>query len=321
MSNKTIKAINFLAKPKHESVKFFLFGDEHALCYKTKHHCLKDQDLQLLEKVYIDLDDDNFESLLDQSLMTNSLFNEKKVVYVSLNKNRLNKELISKIQKIIEYETENILIVEILSLTKKAIEKELINNFDGNAIFIDCFHPYETEIKTFLETNLPDYLNKTENIQIFLEMYEGNFSALLNDLEILKILEIDNEEKAMKVFSNKGDKNNYKLIEYISKKDTRLALSVIESMRMNDRNSIALLIWILSRDINALKHVSEGKNIRSLGIWENQIQWYQNISTRIAPKTINKLIDEVNIVDRKFKGVLNGDPWNGIKDIVLSLSA
>ena len=54
MSNKTIKAINFLAKPKHESVKFFLFGDEHALCYKTKHHCLKDQDLQLLEKVYID---------------------------------------------------------------------------------------------------------------------------------------------------------------------------------------------------------------------------------------------------------------------------
>ena len=152
MSNKTIKAINFLAKPKHESVKFFLFGDEHALCYKTKHHCLKDQDLQLLEKVYIDLDDDNFESLLDQSLMTNSLFNEKKVVYVSLNKNRLNKELISKIQKIIEYETENILIVEILSLTKKAIEKELINNFDGNAIFIDCFHPYESEIKTFLET-------------------------------------------------------------------------------------------------------------------------------------------------------------------------
>ncbi len=321
MSNKIIKAINFLAKPKHESAKFFLFGDEHALCYKSKHHCLKDQDLQLLEKVYLDIDNNDFESLLDQSLMTNSLFNEKKVVFISLNKNRLNKELISKFQKIIEYETEDILIVEILSLTKKAIEKELINNFEGNAIFIDCFPPYESEIKNFLGTSLPGYLNKTENIQIFLEMYEGNFSALLNDLEILKLLEIDNEEMAMKVFSNKGDKNNYKLIEYISKKDTKLALSVIESMRMNDRNSVALLIWILSRDINAIKHVSQGKNIRSLGIWENQTQWYQKISNRITPKTINKLIDEVNIVDRKFKGVLNGDPWSGIKNIVLSLSA
>ena len=118
MSNKSIKAINFLAQPNHESGKFFIFGDEHALCYKSKQHCLNHQNLQLLEKIYLDLDDDNFASLLDQSLMTNSLFNEKKVIFVSLSKNRLNRELISKIQKIIEYETENILIVEILSLTK-----------------------------------------------------------------------------------------------------------------------------------------------------------------------------------------------------------
>ncbi len=321
MPNKQIKAIKFLAESKYESSKFFLYGDEHALCYKSKHHCLKDQDLQLLEKIYLDLDDDNFESLLDQSLMSNSLFNEKKVVFISLNKNRLNKELLKKFQKILEYETENILVVEILSLAKKTIEKDLINNIEGSAIFIDCFPPFESEIKNFLESNLPSYLNKIQNIQVFLEMYEGNFSALLNDLEILKILEIDNEEMAMKVFSNKGDKNNYKLIEHISKRDTKLALSIIESMKRNDRNSAALLIWILSRDINAIKHVSQGKNIRSLGIWENQVQWYKEISSRVTSKTIDKLVNEVNVVDRKFKGVLNGDPWNGIKNIVLSLSA
>ena len=321
MPNKQIKAIKFLAESKYESSKFFLYGDEHALCYKSKHHCLKDQDLQLLEKIYLDLDDDNFESLLDQSLMSNSLFNEKKVVFISLNKNRLNKELLKKFQKILEYETENILVVEILSLAKKTIEKDLINNIEGSAIFIDCYPPFESEIKNFLESNLPSYLNKIQNIRVFLEMYEGNFSALLNDLEILKILEIDNEEMAMKVFSNKGDKNNYKLIEHISKKDTKLALSVIESMKRNDRNSVALLIWILSRDINAIKHVSQGKNIRSLGIWENQVQWYKEISSRVTSKTIDKLVNEVNVVDRKFKGVLNGDPWNGIKNIVLSLSA
>ena len=321
MPNKQIKAINFLDSTKHELTKFFLYGDEHALCYKSKHHCLKDQDLQLLEKIYLDLNDDNFDSLLDQSLMSNSLFNEKKAVFISLNKNRLNKELIKKFQKILEYDTENILVVEILSLTKKTIEKDLINNIEGDAIFIDCFPPFELEFKNFLKSNLPSYLNKKEHIQVFLEMYEGNFSALLNDLEILKILEIDNEEMAMKVFSNNGDKNNYKLIEHISKRDTKLALSVIESMKRNDRNSVALLIWILSRDINAIKHVSQGKNIRSLGIWENQVQWYKEISSRITAKTIDKLVNEVNIVDRKFKGVLNGDPWNGIKDIVLSLSA
>ena len=321
MSNKSIKAINFLAQPNHESVKFFIFGDEHVLCYKSKQHCVNHQDLQLLEKIYLDLDDDNFTSLLDQSLMSNSLFNEKKVIFVSLSKNRLNKELISKFQKIIQCETENILIVEVLSLSKKAVEKELIDNFGSDAIFVDCFPPYESEIRNFLEANLPTFLNNKENIQLFLEMYEGNFSSLLNDLEILKILEIEDEEMAMRVFSNKGDKNNYKLIEYISKKDTKSALSVIESMKINDRNSVALLIWILSRDINAIKYALEGKNIRSLGIWENQIQWYQKISSRIAPKKIENMINKINIVDRRFKGVLKGDPWTGLKDIVLSLSA
>ena len=53
MPNKQIKAIKFLAESKYESSKFFLYGDEHALCYKSKHHCLKDQDLQFLEKMFV----------------------------------------------------------------------------------------------------------------------------------------------------------------------------------------------------------------------------------------------------------------------------
>ena len=93
MSNKQIKAINFLSNSEHKSVKFFLYGNEHALCYKSKKHCLKDHDLQLLEKIYLNVDDDNFESLLDQSLMMNSLFNEKKVVIITMNKSRINKDL------------------------------------------------------------------------------------------------------------------------------------------------------------------------------------------------------------------------------------
>ena len=103
MSNKQIKAINFLSNSKHKSLKFFLYGNEHALCYKSKNHCLNDHDLQLLEKIYLDLDDDDFESLLDQSLMSNSLFNEKKVVFINMNKSRINKDLVSIFQKIIKF--------------------------------------------------------------------------------------------------------------------------------------------------------------------------------------------------------------------------
>ena len=320
MSAKLIKAIKFSLSTTDNVNKYFLFGDEHILMYQVKNHCLKTLDIKLLEKFYIDIADENFDAKLDQCLMSNSLFNEKKVVFLNLSKNRLNKELVERFKKIIAYETDNILITEITNLSKKVIEKDIISKLDGDGCFIDCSSPYDSEIESYLKNNLPVFLNKNEHIKVLLEMYEGNFSALLNDLEILKILEIKEEREAMTIFTSNGDKNNYKLIEHISNNESDSALSIINSMKKKDRNSVPLLIWILARDINAIKFIKDGKNLKTLGIWDNQINMYNRISDRTSRESIDKSINTLDGIDKCFKGVLNGDPWNGIKDIVLELS-
>ena len=320
MSAKLIKAIKFTLSTTDNVNKYFLFGDEHILMYQVKNHCLKTLDIKLLEKFYIDIADENFDANLDQCLMSNSLFNEKKVVFLNLSKNRLNKELVERFKKIIAYETDNILITEITNLSKKVIEKDIISKLDGDGCFVDCSSPYDSEIESYLKNNLPVFLNKNEHIKVLLEMYEGNFSALLNDLEILKILEIKEEREAMTIFTSNGDKNNYKLIEHISNNESDSALSIINSMKKKDRNSVPLLIWILARDINAIKFIKDGKNLKTLGIWDNQINMYKRISDRTSRESINKSINTLDGIDKCFKGVLNGDPWNGIKDIVLELS-
>ena len=320
MSAKLIKAIKFSLSTTDNENKYFLFGDEHILMYQVKNHCLKTLDIKLLEKFYIDIADENFDANLDQCLMSNSLFNEKKVVFLNLSKNRLNKELVERFKKIIAYETDNILITEITNLSKKVIEKDIISKLDGDGCFIDCSSPYDSEIESYLKNNLPVFLNKNEHIKVLLEMYEGNFSALLNDLEILKILEIKEEREAMTIFTSNGDKNNYKLIEHISNNESDSALSIINSMKKKDRNSVPLLIWILARDINAIKFIKDGKNLKTLGIWDNQINMYKRISDRTSKESIDKSINTLDGIDKCFKGVLNGDPWNGIKDIVLELS-
>ena len=320
MSAKLIKAIKFSLSTTDNVNKYFLFGDEHILMYQVKNHCLKTLDIKLLEKFYIDIADENFDAKLDQCLMSNSLFNEKKVVFLNLSKNRLNKELVERFKKIIAYETDNILITEITNLSKKVIEKDIISKLDGDGCFIDCSSPYDSEIESYLKNNLPVFLNKNEHIKVLLEMYEGNFSALLNDLEILKILEIKEEREAMTIFTSNGDKNNYKLIEHISNNESDSALSIINSMKKKDRNSVPLLIWILARDINAIKFIKDGKNLKTLGIWDNQINMYKRISDRTSRESIDKSINTLDGIDKCFKGVLNGNPWNGIKDIVLELS-
>ena len=321
MPSKQLKAIKFFSSSSLNSNKFIIFGDEYVLSYRTKKHCLKDLDINLLEKSYIDMADDNFNESLDQCLMSNSLFNEEKVVFISLAKNRLNKELNERFAKIIDYQTDNLLIIEISNLSKKIIERDIISKHDGDAVFIDCSPPYNSEIESYLKENLPDFLNKSENIKVLLEMYEGNFSSLLNDLEILKILEIENEKAAMEVFTNNGDKNNFKLIEHMSKNESESALSIIDSMKKKDRNSVPLLIWILARDINAIKFIKDGKNLKPLGIWDNQISMYRKISDRTSKQSLEKSINKLDSIDKCFKGVLQGDPWNGIKSIVLELSS
>ena len=320
MSAKLIKAIKFTLSATDNVNKYFLFGDEHILMYQVKNHCLKALDIKLLEKFYIDIADENFDANLDQCLMSNSLFNERKVVFLTLSKNRLNKELVERFKKIMAYETDNILITEITNLSKKAIEKDIISKLDGDGCFIDCSSPYDSEIESYLKNNLPVFLNKNEHIKVLLEMYEANFSALFNDLEILKILEIKEEKEAMTIFTSNGDKNNYKLIEHISNNESDSALSIINSMKKKDRNSVPLLIWILARDINAIKFIKDGKNLKTLGIWDNQIYMYKRISDRTSRESIDKSINTLDGIDKCFKGVVNGDPWNGIKDIVLELS-
>ena len=143
MSAKLIKAIKFSLSTTDNENKYFLFGDEHILMYQVKNHCLKTLDIKLLEKFYIDIADENFDAKLDQCLMSNSLFNEKKVVFLNLSKNRLNKELVERFKKIIAYETDNILITEITNLSKKVIEKDLISKLDGDGWFIDCSSRYD----------------------------------------------------------------------------------------------------------------------------------------------------------------------------------
>ena len=67
------------------------------------------------------------------------------------------------------------------------------------------------------------------------------------------------------------------------------------------------------------------KKIIQKKIFEKKLEQKVPIKERkveiLEPPEPEKQIKELNIIDRKFKGALSGDPWIGIKNIVLSLSA
>ena len=55
MSNFNIDINNFLGLENFSHKKFLIFGEEPALIVKAKNHALADEDLRMVEKVYLDI--------------------------------------------------------------------------------------------------------------------------------------------------------------------------------------------------------------------------------------------------------------------------
>ena len=94
MASMELKATNFLSQKDSNYINFFLYGEEPSLTFRCLKHVLLNEDMKMIEKIYLNLDDENFESNFTQSIMTNSLFNEKKIIFINLEKNRLNKDIL-----------------------------------------------------------------------------------------------------------------------------------------------------------------------------------------------------------------------------------
>ena len=321
MSNFNTDVNSFLNLEKFSHKKFLIFGEEPALIVKAKNHALADEDLRMVEKVYLDMEERDFEENFNQAILSNSLFNEKKIIFIRLKKNRLNKDLIASFKSISEANTENLIFIEIQSISKKIILKDILPIFKSNSHIVECSIVSDSNVIDFLAANLPQTVNNETNINNLVKLYEGNFSLLVNDLEILKVLDLREEEKILNIFNDNGIRKSSKLIEHISKRETQQAIEILESMKSNDRNSISLLIWILARDCQALNALKDNNsNLKSLNIWDSQIKWYQAIAKRVSIQQIKESINNLDKADKSLKGLIDGDPWIKAKDVVLELS-
>ena len=321
MASMELKATNFLSQKDSNYINFFFYGEEPSLTFRCLKHVLLNEDMKIIEKIYLNLDDENFESNFTQSIMTNSLFNEKKIIFINLEKNRLNKDILKNISIVCELESSNKIIMQAPNISKKVFKKDIAPTLTDKFVTIDCSILYESDVVGFLEQNLPESLNNRKSIMELVSLYEGNFSLLVNDIDLIQLLP-DDSDLRQHVFGDSSVKNNFKLAEYIANNNYEAALEIVDSMERNDRNSITLLIWMLTRDCNALSALKMGrKDLKEFGIWDNQINLYQKMENRLTKNQITEVTSILDDADKKVKGVLPGNSWLTAREAVRLLSA
>lgn len=308
-------ALEFLRSQEINKNNFLLFGDEPKLIFYIKKR-IKSLYANY-ERVLISIEEKDFDEQLQSAMLSNSLFSEIKIIEFTSNKNRLSKLLVERIQTISNLKTQNILIIELPQISQKLIANDLSGNLPNTLYVINCTPPATYQINEYVSLLMPENLTSKESLELIVEMYEGNFSLLMNDIEVAKHGNLE-EKNMSSVFFSKAIKNNFKLFEVMQKGNISSALKIIDSMEATDKGSGALLLWMLARDCRAIIELKNGKNsLRQLKIWSNQENFYKEYANKISQINLNEIILLLDKFDKSIKGVLSYDCWQVAKEIVV----
>ena len=307
--------LDFLQKKELDKGFYMLYGDEPACIFKSKEHIIQCNFFNSeFTRINLDLEDDDFIEILNEATMSQDMFASGKIIFFKFSKNRLNKEIREKIELISNHEADIVSVLEISEVKVSTLRKELFSKL-SRGMLIDCSEPSEKEIFNFLRLNLPDNLVSDEQIKLHQSLYEGNFSALLNDMELLKI--VDDSKYIESIFSESSVKDNRKIINYLADNKIDSVIDVINYYEKNEPGIIPLLVWLFNRDLQAVNMIlSRSGSVRKLGIWDSQLASYNKIAKRFNKKKIESALSLLDESDKKFKGFLKGSPWDSLREVV-----
>ena len=307
--------LDFLQKKELDKGFYMLYGDEPACIFKSKEHIIQCNFLNSeFTRINLDLEDDDFIEILNEATMSQDMFASGKIIFFKFSKNRLNKEIREKIELISNHEADIVSVLEISEVKVSTLKKDLFSKL-SRGMLIDCSEPSEKEIFNFLRLNLPDSLVSDEQIKLHQSLYEGNFSALLNDMELLKI--VDDSKYIESIFSESSVKDNRKIINYLADNKIDSVIDVINYYEKNEPGIIPLLVWLFNRDLQAVNMIlSRSGSVRKLGIWDSQLASYNKIAKRFNKKKIESALSLLDESDKKFKGFLKGSPWDSLREVV-----
>jgi DNA polymerase III delta subunit len=307
--------LDFLQKKELDKGFYILYGDEPACIYKSKEHIIQSNFLNSeFIRINLDLEDDDFIEILNEAKMSQDMFASGKIIFFKFSKNRLNKEIREKIELISNHEADIVSVLEISEVKVSTLKKDLFSKL-SRGMLIDCSEPSEKEIFEFIKFTLPDNLVSDEQIKIHQSLYEGNFSLLVNDMELLKI--VDDSKYIDNIFSENSTKDNSKLVTYLSEKKIGSAIEVLNYYEKNEPGIIPLLIWLFNRDIQAINMIlTKNGSPKKLGIWDSQLNSYNKIAKRFTKKKIESALFLLDESDKKFKGFLRGNPWDSLREVM-----
>lgn len=169
-----------------------------------------------------------------------------------------------------------------------------------------------------------------EAIDILCAKIEGNLLAAVQEIEKLKLLSDNKIIDAATMASAVTDSARYNVFDLVDKAlsgDARAAVECLSGLRA-EGNSAPVILWALVNQVRTLTKLLElmqsGRSFDAAAqqakVWKNKQAMLRRASQRCNLTDLHWLLRKCAHTDRVIKGIDQGDEWNELLEISLSLS-
>lgn len=270
---------------------------------------------------------------LTNSANSLSLFAEKKLIEIRVHNGKPGD---AGSKAIAEYtqgaQDENILLLVMPKLDKRTQNSKWYKAIDSKGFIVTVWPISPHQLPHWIEQRLQQQgLSATpEAIEILCAKIEGNLLAAVQEIEKLKLLIEDKHIDAQTMADAVTDSARYDVFSLVDKaiaSDSRAAITHLHGLR-GEGTEATLILWALSREIRALTLMKEsmdnGKSFdfaaKQAGVWDKRKTLMQRAVSRLHIRQLHMLIRKSGQADKIIKGIVRGDIWSVLIDIVLSLA-
>ena len=156
-------------------------------------------------------------------------------------------------------------------------------------------------------------------VEALAERVEGNLLAAKQEIEKLKLLGTDGPIGAAEVIDAVGDSSHFDTFEMI---DTALGGHAVRTRRMlaNLHAEGVPVFMIMGAVVNNLRRARELATGGNPRLARNRRQIVEQAVRRLGAARIDALLEACALLDLQAKGMLRGDPWQSLEDILLAIA-
>lgn len=309
---------------------YFIFGEPENLSIDAKEYIenkAKENHFQI-EKYFVNTDFDP-EQLLN-SMDNLQLFSEKRLIELHILEQKIPQKAITFIMQYLMKNNDNIVCLVKASLTKLSdIPNKLVKIMDSKGVIISIYELKAWQIKQWLDykaENLSLKLSDTAKSQLL--KYISRSSEVGNQiLQRLKLEYGDSLINNTHIEASLEDTihgNIFNLINYALAGEVNETLALFHKLQ-KENIEITTLIWNLANEVNSLglvlKKVSKEQSIKKAVSEINPFKRenYVKAIQRLTYQQIVSISLRLPYIDNLNKGIISGDPWLELEEIILIL--